>query len=115
NNPVAGPYYNFTVPEPTGVVGVIAPESPSLLGLIALVAPPLCAGNTVVALAGEGNPLPAVLLGEVCATSDVPPGVVNILTGVRDELVPQFAGHRDINAIGAAGVTDDEARMLREG
>jgi hypothetical protein len=97
NNPVAGPYYNFTVPEPTGVVGVIAPDEPALLGLVSLIAPPLCAGNTVVALAGETNPLVGAVFGEVCATSDIPPGVVNILTGLKSELVPQFAsapGHR---------------------
>jgi acyl-CoA reductase-like NAD-dependent aldehyde dehydrogenase len=115
NNPVSGPYYNFTVPEPTGVVGVIAPDRPALLGLVSLVAPPLCAGNTIVALASETGPLPAVILGEVCATSDVPAGVVNLLTGLRDELVPQFASHRDLNALSASGISADEARTLREG
>jgi acyl-CoA reductase-like NAD-dependent aldehyde dehydrogenase len=115
NNPVAGPYYNFTVPEPTGVVGVIAPDEPSLLGLISLLAPPLCAGNTIVMLGSESNPLPAAVLGEVCATSDVPAGVINILTGKREELLPHFASHRDIDAIHAAGVSPEHARLLREG
>lgn len=114
-NPVAGPYYNFTTPEPAGVVGVIAPDDPPLLGLISLIAPPLCAGNTVVALAGQSNPLIGAVLGEVCATSDVPAGVVNLLTGRRDELVPHFASHRDINAIAAADLSAAEVRPLREG
>jgi acyl-CoA reductase-like NAD-dependent aldehyde dehydrogenase len=115
NNPVAGPYYNFTIPEPTGVVGVVAPDEPSFLGLISLLAPPLCAGNTIVALAGEQNPLPAAVLGEVCATSDLPPGVINILTGLREELIPHFASHRDINALHAAGISAPHAQLLREG
>lgn len=115
NNPVAGPYYNFTVPEPTGVVAVIAPDEPALLGLISLLAPPLCAGNAVVALGSQKHPLATAILGEVCATSDIPPGVVNILTGVRAELVPQMASHREVNAVHAAGVSAEEARMLREG
>jgi acyl-CoA reductase-like NAD-dependent aldehyde dehydrogenase len=114
-NPVAGPYYNFTTPEPTGVVGVIAPDNPPLIGLISLIAPALCAGNAIVALGSQTNPLPVVILGEVCATSDVPAGVVNLLTGQRDELVPHFASHRDIDALHAAGVSADHARALREG
>jgi len=115
NNPVAGPYYNFTVPEPTGVVGVIAPDEPALLGLVSLVAPPLCAGNTVVALASETNPLIGAVFGEVCATSDIPPGVVNLLTGLRSELVPHFASHRDIDSVHAAGVSPEHAKLIREG
>lgn len=115
NNPVAGPFYNFTVPEPTGVVGVVAPDSPALLGLVSLIAPAICAGNTVVALGSEASPLPAAILGEVCATSDVPAGVVNILTGRREELVPHFSSHRDIDAVLAAGVSAEEARALKEG
>ncbi len=115
HNPVAGPYYNFTVPEPTGVVGVIAPNHPGLLGLISLLAPPLCAGNAIVALGSETCPMAATILGEACATSDVPPGVVNILTGLREELVPHFASHRDIDAIHAAGMTPGEAKTLQEG
>lgn len=115
NNPVAGPFYNFTVPEPTGIVGVIAPDTPQLLGLVSLIAAPLCAGNAVIALGSESNPLVAAVLGEVCATSDVPAGVVNILTGLREELAPQFATHREINALHASDVSADHARTLREG
>jgi acyl-CoA reductase-like NAD-dependent aldehyde dehydrogenase len=121
NNPVAGPYYNFTIPEPTGVVGVIAPDEPSLLGLVSLLAPAICSGNAVVALASQTNPLPAAVLGEACATGDLPGGVVNLLTGMRDELLPFFASHRDIEAIVAAGgpsiggVSDEQASLLRAG
>jgi acyl-CoA reductase-like NAD-dependent aldehyde dehydrogenase len=115
NNPVAGPYYNFTVPEPTGIVAVIAPDEPSLLGLISLLAPPLCAGNVVVALGSGKQPLATAILGEVCATSDIPPGVINILTGVRAELLPHIASHREVNAIHGAGLGADEARVLRAG
>lgn len=115
NNPVAGPYYNFTVPEPTGVVAVVAPDEPPLLGLISLLAPPLCAGNAVVALGSEAHPLASAVLGEVCATSDIPPGVINILTGARSELIPQIASHREVSAVHAAGVSPEHARILREG
>jgi acyl-CoA reductase-like NAD-dependent aldehyde dehydrogenase len=115
NNPVAGPFYNFTVPEPTGVVGVIAPDAPALLALVSLIAPPLCAGNAVVALASEANALVGAVFGEVCATSDIPGGVVNILTGLRDELVPHFASHRDIDSIHAAGLSTAQAKSIREG
>jgi acyl-CoA reductase-like NAD-dependent aldehyde dehydrogenase len=115
NNPVAGPYYNFTVPQPTGVVAAIAPDGPALLGLVSLIAPVLCAGNTVVALASEANPLPAAVLGEVCATSDLPAGVVNLLTGRRGELLEHIAAHREINAALAGGLSPDEARTLHAG
>ena len=115
NNPVAGPYYNFTVPEPTGIVAVLAPDEPALLGLVSLLAPPLCAGNAVVAFASETNPIVGAVFGEVCATSDVPAGVVNILTGKRDELLPHFATHREIDGLYAAALTPDQARILREG
>lgn len=117
NNPVAGPYYNFTVPEGVGVVAVIGPDEPGLLGVVSLMAPALCAGNACVALAGEsaGAALAAVILGEVMATSDVPAGVVNVLTGLRSELAPVFASHRDVDAIVAAGVDAETARVLREG
>src|SRR6266550_827818 len=91
-NPVAGPYYNFTFPEPTGVVGVVAPEDPALLGLVSRLAPAVVSGNTVVVLASESKPLPAVTLTEVLATSDVPGGVINVLTGYKRELVPWLAG-----------------------
>ncbi len=115
SNAVAGPYYNFTVPEPTGVVAVVAPEEVPLLGLISLLAPALCAGCTVVAIGSERNPVPTAVLGEVMATSDVPAGVVNLLTGERAELVPVISGHRDIDAVHAAGVPGELPRILREG
>ncbi len=117
NNQVAGPYYNFTVPEPTGVVAVIAPDEPALLGLISLIAPAVCAGNTVVALGGggPGASLATVILAEVMATSDVPAGVVNLLTGDKAELIPVIADHRDIDAVHAAGVSDEQRTILREG
>jgi acyl-CoA reductase-like NAD-dependent aldehyde dehydrogenase len=107
SNPVAAPYFNFTIPEPTGVVGIVAPETSSLLGLVSRLAPPLVTGNTVVVLASERRPLPAVTLAEVLATSDVPGGVVNILTGRRSELVPVLAGHADVDALDTWGVPDD--------
>lgn len=115
NNPVAGPYYNFTVPEATGVVAVIAPDEHPLLGLISLLAPAMCSGNAVVAIASEANPIPSAILGEVIATSDVPGGVVNILTGERKELLPFVATHREIDAIHACVGTAGEASVLREG
>ena len=105
-NPVAGPYFNFTFPEPTGVVGVVAPESPPLLGLVSRLAPAIVSGNAAVVLASEVSPLPAVTLSEVLATSDVPGGVVNILTGLKNELMPWLAGHMDVNAIDVTGVPD---------
>ena len=107
SNPVAAPYFNFTIPEPTGVVGVVAPETSSLLGLVSRLAPPLVTGNTVVLLASERRPLPAVTLTEVLATSDVPGGVVNVLTGSRKELIPVLAGHADVDALDTWGVPDD--------
>jgi acyl-CoA reductase-like NAD-dependent aldehyde dehydrogenase len=106
-NPVAGPYFNFTIPEPTGVVGIVAPADRPLLGLVSQLAPAIVSGNTAVVLASEPSPLPAVSLGEVLATSDVPGGVVNILTGLAAELVPWLAGHMDVNAIDVTGVPDD--------
>ena len=111
-NPVAGPYFNLSTPEPTGVVAVIAPQESSLLGLIAALAPVLVTGNTAVVLASEHRPLPAVSLAEVLATSDVPPGVVNILTGHTTELAPWLASHMDVNAIDLAGVGSDLAADL---
>ena len=106
-NPVGSSYFNFTFPEATGVVGVVAPESSSLLGLVSRIAPAVVGGNAVVALASESRPLPAVTLGEVLATSDVPPGVINILTGQRRELVPILAGHMEVNALDIWGVPRD--------
>lgn len=115
HNPVAGPYYNFTIPEPTGVVAVITPDHAPLLALVSLLVPVLCAGNTVVALASQTNPLPAIILCEVCATSDVPAGVVNVLTGVRAELIPHIATHRDIDGVHAANLSAEESAALRAG
>ena len=112
-NPVASPHFNFTVTEPMGVIGVIAPDFPPLLPLISLSAPAIVSGNTVVALASEQVPYPAVLLGEMLATSDLPGGVVNILTGFRKELVPTFATHTHLRAIvGAVGADDRKALEL---
>jgi len=102
-NPVAGPYFNFTIPEPTGVVAVIAPDDPPLLGLVSRIAPALTGGNAVVALASETQPLVAIELAEAIATSDVPAGVVNLLTGRRAELAPWLASHMDVNAIDVTG------------
>lgn len=115
NNPVSGPFYNFTVPEPSGVIAVIAPDSPALLGLISLLAPVIVSGNTAIVISGETNPIPAALLGEVFATSDLPPGVVNILTGTRAELLSHVSTHRDIDGVHAAGIGADHAKTLRTG
>jgi acyl-CoA reductase-like NAD-dependent aldehyde dehydrogenase len=112
-NPVAGPYFNFTVPEPTGVVGILAPEDPALAGLVSRIAPAIVGGNTVVAVASESSPLAAVELAEVLATSDVPGGVVNILTGRKQELAPWLAGHMDVNALDTVGA-DGAAAELEE-
>jgi acyl-CoA reductase-like NAD-dependent aldehyde dehydrogenase len=103
-NPVASPYFNFSAPEATGVVGVVAPETPELLGLVSHVAPAIVAGNTVVAALSEAHPVPGLELAEVIATSDLPAGVVNLLSGRRDELVPQLARHMDVNALVLAGL-----------
>lgn len=108
-NPVAGPYFDITAPEPTGVVGILAPQGSSLLGLVSVIAPAIVTGNTVVVLTSEQRPLPAISLGEVLATSDVPGGVVNLLSGRTAETAPWLASHRDVNALdltGAAGATD---------
>ncbi len=116
-NPVAGPYYNFTTPQAMGVVAAVAPDRPALLGLVSLIAPAICCGNTVVTVAGADGTagIAASVFGEVCATSDVPGGVVNILTGVRDELLPTIASHRDIDGVLACGVPSDETAQLRAG
>jgi len=114
-NSVSGPYHNFTIPTPMGVLACVAPDAPALLGLVTMVAGPLCAGNTLVALAGETNPIPAMVLAEALATSDLPAGAVNILTGFRDELVPHIASHREIIGVHAAGVGDAHRAALREG
>jgi acyl-CoA reductase-like NAD-dependent aldehyde dehydrogenase len=113
-NPVAGPYFNFTIPEPTGVVGIVAPQDQSLLGLVSRLAPAIVSGNTAVVIASEKSPLPAVSLAEVLATSDVPGGVVNLLTGFVKELVPWLAGHMDVNAIDVTGVPDELIQQVEE-
>jgi acyl-CoA reductase-like NAD-dependent aldehyde dehydrogenase len=116
SNPVAGPYFNFTVPEPTGVVGIVAPRDP-LAGLVSRLAPAIVGGNSAVVLASETSPLAAVELAEVLATSDVPGGVVNILTGYQEELAPVLAGHMDVNALdlgGADGQVEELERLAAD-
>jgi len=114
-NPVAGPFFNLSAPEPTGVVGVVAPADSALLGLVSVVAPAIVPGNAVVVLASEELPLAAVTLAEVLATSDLPGGVVNVLTGRVAETAPWLAGHLDVNAIDLTGVADPElARTLEQ-
>jgi acyl-CoA reductase-like NAD-dependent aldehyde dehydrogenase len=117
SNPVAGPYFNFTVPEPTGVVGIVAPDEPPLGGLVSRLAPAIVGGNAAVVIASESSPLAAIELAEVLATSDVPGGVVNIITGHRDELAPILAGHMDVNAIdlgGADGQVEELERLAAD-
>jgi acyl-CoA reductase-like NAD-dependent aldehyde dehydrogenase len=111
-NPVAGPFFNFSLPTPSGVVGVIASQNSSLEGFVDEVLAPIAAGNAVVVVASEGRPTPAVLLGEMTATSDFPPGVLNIVTGLTTELAPTLATHEDIDGIDLAGVEGDEADQL---
>jgi len=113
SNPVAGPYFNFTFPEPTGVVAILAPDEPALLGLVSRLAPALVGGNAVVVVASETHPLAAIELAEAIATSDVPGGVVNILTGHRDELAPILAGHMDVNALDLTGADGQAVELER--
>jgi acyl-CoA reductase-like NAD-dependent aldehyde dehydrogenase len=113
-NPVATPHFNFTVTEPVGIVGAIAPDEAPLLGLMTLILPAITAANTVVALASRANPFPAILLGEMLATSDLPGGVANLLTGDRKDLVPTFASHEHLRALTAC-VDPADATTLREG
>ena len=108
SNPVAGPFFNFSVPEPTGVVAAIAPSRPSLLGLVDTIAPIIVSGNTTVVIASQDAPMAAVTLGEVLATSDLPGGVINILTGSYAEVAPWLASHMDVNAIDLSGVDDEK-------
>lgn len=110
-NPVAGPYYNFTIPEALGVVGFIAPKKSALIGFVAGIAPIIASGNTVIALASESAPLPAMSFAEVIATSDVPAGVINILTGKASELAPWFASHMDIDGLDITGL---DAKLVGE-
>ncbi len=105
-NPVAGPFFNLSAPEQTGVVGVVAPADSALLGLVSVIAPAIVTGNTVVVLAAEEHPLTAITLAEVLATSDLPGGVVNLLTGRPGETAPWLASHLDVNALDLTGVTD---------
>jgi acyl-CoA reductase-like NAD-dependent aldehyde dehydrogenase len=111
-NPVAGPYFTFSLPEPTGVVGVLAPQDSSLLGLVSVLAPVLVTGNTAVLVTSQDRPLPAASVGEVLATSDLPGGVVNILTGITAELAPWLASHRDVNAIDLTGAAPADRAAL---
>ena len=111
-NPVAGPYFDFSLPEPTGVVAVLAPQRSSLLGLVSVLAPVLAGGNTAVVVTSRARPLPAVTLGEVLATSDLPGGVVNLLTGDAAEIGPWLAEHDDVDAIDLTGVPADRAMEL---
>lgn len=113
SNPVAGPYFDFTVPEPTGVVAVLAPAEPPLGALVSRILPALVGGNVVVAVASENHPLAAIELAEALATSDIPGGTINILTGFRDELAPWLAGHMDVNAIDLTGADGKVAELQR--
>lgn len=113
-NPVAGPYYNFTVQEPTGVVGVVAPDEPALLGLVSRIAPAIVGGNTVVAVVSEQRPLAAITMGEVFQTSDVPGGVINLISGLKSELVPWMAAHMDVNAIDTTGVAESARAAVQQ-
>ena len=113
SNPVAGPYFNFTLPEPMGVAGIVAPEEPSLAGLVLRLAPPIVGGNAAVVIASERRPLAAVTLAEVLATSDVPGGVVNVITGRKSELCSVLAGHMDVNALDLTGVDGDRVELER--
>ena len=113
-NPVAGPHFNFSTAEPTGVVGVLAPDEPALLGLVSATLPPLVSGNAVVAVASERDPRSAIVFAECLATSDLPAGACNVLTGRRAELAPVLAGHMDVNALAAYGLDADAERSLGE-
>ena len=116
-NPVAGPYFNFSIPEPTGVVALLAPDEPALGGIVSRIAPAIVGGNAVVAVASESHPLAAIELAEAIATSDLPGGVVNVLTGLQDELAPTLAGHMDVNALdltGANGQSPDLERLAAD-
>jgi acyl-CoA reductase-like NAD-dependent aldehyde dehydrogenase len=114
-NAVAGPYFNFTVPEPTGVVGIVAPTAPALLGLVSRLLPVLVGGNTAVVIASETHPLAAIELAECVATADVPAGVVNIITGLRSELAPVLASHMDVAALDLSGADGDAVELERLG
>ncbi len=114
-NPVASPHFNFSIPEPTGVVVALAPDEPALVSLVSLIAPIILTGNSVVLIASEKFPLPALTFGEILATSDLPGGVVNILTGKQGELIPHIAGHMDVNAIVDGAGISETASALQAG
>jgi acyl-CoA reductase-like NAD-dependent aldehyde dehydrogenase len=113
-NPVAGPHFNFSTPEPTGVVAVLAPDEPVLLGLVTAILPALVSGNGLVVVAGERDPRSAVVFAECLATSDLPGGACNVLTGTRAELAPVLAGHMDVNALAAFGLDAADEKRLGE-
>jgi acyl-CoA reductase-like NAD-dependent aldehyde dehydrogenase len=115
SNPVAGPYFNFSLPEPTGVVAVFAPDDSCLLGLVSVLAPVIATGNTAVVVASPARPLPAMSLAEVLATSDLPGGVVNLITGFPAELAPWLAAHRDVNALDLTGIPSADRAALEVG
>jgi len=114
NNPVAGPFFDFSIPEPTGVVAAVAPEDSALLGLVETIASIVVSGNAVIVIASESQPLPAVSLAEVIATSDVPGGVINILTGSYKEIAPWLASHQDVNALDLTGVDKKQTALELE-
>ncbi len=114
-NPVASSHFNFTTPEPTGVVIILCPDEPALLGLVSLLAPVILSGNTAILLPSSAKPLPALTFSEVLATSDLPGGVVNVLAGDRTELAPHFASHMDVNAIVDGAGDDAVSRKLQTG
>lgn len=107
SNPVAGPYFDFSIPEPTGVVAAVAPQQPSLLGLVSVIAPIIVTGNAVIVMPSPVHPIPAITLAECLATSDVPAGVVNVLTGAPGEVMPWLASHADVNALDLSGIIDE--------
>jgi len=113
-NPVAAPFFDFSTPEPTGVVGIVVPETPALLPLVSRLAAVTVSGNTAVAIAPERTPIPALLLGEVVGTSDFPAGVVNVVSGKRGELVPALATHRDVDAIDDGSLDPAFSRLIEE-
>jgi acyl-CoA reductase-like NAD-dependent aldehyde dehydrogenase len=114
NNPVAGPFFDFSIPEPTGVVAAVVPEDSALLGLVETIASIVVSGNAVIVIASESQPLPAVSLAEVFATSDVPGGVINILTGSYEEIAPWLASHQDVNALDLTGVEKKQIALELE-
>ncbi len=113
-NPVGGPHFNFSTPEPTGIVAVLAPDEPALLGLVTALLPVLVSGNSAVVVAGERDPRTAIVFAECLATSDLPAGAANVLTGVRTELAPVLAGHMDVNALTAFGLDAATEKRLGE-